>query len=169
MRQDVLKVTGAAMVAGAVHFSYGKELYDWKCGPQYRWTTDVDINWKEKWKDCEIRPSQQSSEAAARVNDAELEIIFKGLAKNWQEATGSYSLNMRRYAHPTYQVLMAALGKENVRDIVPLILRELQERPDVWFEALKVLTKANPAQDCKAFDEAVAVWVRWWEQEKNNY
>lgn len=100
------------------------------------------------------------------ANKAELETIFKGLAKNWQEATGSYSLNMRRYSHPTYQVLMLALGKENVGDVVPLILNELQHRPDVWFEALKVLTKANPAQNSKSFDDAVAAWIAWGKKEK---
>src|SRR5690242_6195666 len=95
------------------------------------------------------------------VADQELEKIFNGLAKNWREATGSFSLNMRRYAHPTYQVMMAALGKEKAEDVIPLILRELQQRPDIWFEALKVIAKVNPAANAKTFDEAVEAWVSW--------
>jgi len=98
--------------------------------------------------------------------DAELEVIFNGLAKEWIEATRSYSLNMRRYAHPTYQSLMHALGKEDVKEVVPLILRELQQRPDVWFEALKVLTKRNPASQAKTFDETVRAWLEWGKAEK---
>ncbi len=93
--------------------------------------------------------------------DDELEQIFMGLARNWKEATRSFSLNMRRYAHPTYQILMHTLGKEDVKDVVPLILRELQQRPDVWFEALKVLTKENPAIEAETFDEAVNAWLEW--------
>jgi len=88
----------------------------------------------------------------------ELETIFNGLAKNWREATGGYSLTMRRYAHPSYQSILALEPK---RDVISLILRELQQRPDRWFEALKALTKANPAQDAKTFDETVQHWVEW--------
>src|SRR6266567_3338223 len=90
-----------------------------------------------------------------------LEKKFKELAKQWQDATGTFALNMRRYAHPTYQSLMHTLGKESVKDVVPIILRELQQRPDVWFEALKVLTKTNPAQNSKNFDETVRDWLDW--------
>ncbi len=104
--------------------------------------------------------------AAIRTKDTELETIFNGLAQNWIEATRSYSLNMRRYAHPTYQALMHTLGKEDVKDVVPLILRELQQRPDVWFEALKVLTKHNPAREAKSFDETVRAWLEWGKAEK---
>jgi len=94
-----------------------------------------------------------------------LEKTFKGLAEQWQDATSTFSLNMRRYAHPTYQSLMHTLGKENIRDVVPLILGELLQRPDMWFEALKVLTKENPAQNAKTFDEAVRAWIDWGKRE----
>lgn len=97
--------------------------------------------------------------------DAELETIFNGLAKNWREATQSYSLNMRRYAHPTYQAMMVALGKEEPKDVIPLILSELQQRPDIWFEALKVFAKDDPARNSKSFDNAVAAWLEWGKKE----
>ena len=61
---------------------------------------------------------------------------------------------------------MHALGKEDVKDAITLILRELQQRPDAWFEALKVLTKTNPAIECKTFDEAVKAWLDWGKQKK---
>jgi hypothetical protein len=112
------------------------------------------------WRIEHIVDSEIPQESKKQI-EPELEQIFQGLAQNWREATGSYSLNMRRYAHPTYQSLMHTLGKENVDDVVPLILRELQQRPDMWFEALKVLTKTNPAQNSKTFDEAVTAWITW--------
>jgi hypothetical protein len=114
----------------------------------------------------DITPIDVVEETKTISADKELETIFNGLAKNWREATGSYSLNMRRYSHPTYQALMLALGKEKIEDVVPLILRELQRRPDMWFEALKVITKKNPAQDAKTFDDAVAAWISWGKSEK---
>ena len=95
---------------------------------------------------------------AVSANKSDLEIIFNGLAKNWREATGGYSLTMRRYAHTSYQSILALEPK---RDVISLILRELQQRPDRWFEALKALTNANPAQDAKTFDETVQRWIEW--------
>jgi len=119
---------------------------------------------KKSWS-IVVLPSGQYVQYVVR-DKVELETIFRGLANNWREATGNYSLNMRRYAHQTYQVLMHALGKEDVKDAITLILRELQQRPDAWFEALKVLTKTNPAIECKTFDEAVKAWLDWGKQKK---
>jgi hypothetical protein len=165
MRQDMLKITGAAMIAGAVNSSYGRELSDWKCAPQYRWKTDVDINWKDKWKDCEIRPSQQPSKSSAKVKDEELETIFNGLVKTWKEATGGYSVTLRRYAHGSYQSILVLGAREP--EVVTLILRELQQRPDWWFEALKVLTKENPVKPGASFEEAVNIWIDWGKKHNN--
>jgi hypothetical protein len=108
----------------------------------------------------------ESAIASADCNadaDLELKTIFNGLAKNWREATGGYSLTMRRYAHASYQSILALEPK---RDVISLILRELQQRPDRWFEALKALTKTNPAQDAKTFDETVRRWIEWGQREK---
>ena len=88
--------------------------------------------------------------------DRELETIFNGLSKNWREATGGYTLTMRRYAHGSYQSILALEPK---REVISLILRELQQRPDRWFEALKALAKTNPAQEAKTFDETVQRWI----------
>jgi hypothetical protein len=104
---------------------------------------------------------KEIARSVAKPVDAELEIIFKGLAKNWREATGGFSLNMRRYTHETYQVLIHTLKREDAKDVVPLILRELQQRPDMWFEALKTITQENPGKDSKTFDDAVRAWLNW--------
>jgi hypothetical protein len=95
--------------------------------------------------------------------DIELETIFKGLANKWREETGGYSLTMRRYAHGSYQSILALEPK---KEVVSLILLELRQRPDRWFEALKALTKANPARDAKTFNETVQLWIEWGKNEK---
>jgi hypothetical protein len=159
MRQDMLKITGAAIIAGSVHFSYGRELSDWKCGPQYRWKTDVDIDWKEKWKDCGIRSPQQFSEVAEEVKDSELETIFKGLAKNWREETSGYSLTSEKYGHSSYKAILK-LGPE----VVPFILQELQVRPGRWLAALNELSDYNPTKPGDSFDEARTAWLDWGKQ-----
>jgi hypothetical protein len=108
-----------------------------------------------------IEDEIQSSQKACETS--ELEAVFNGLVKNWREATGGYSLTMRRYAHASYQSILALEPK---KDVITLVLRELQQRPDRWFEALKALTKTNPAQNAKTFDETVQCWIEWGKMEK---
>jgi hypothetical protein len=135
--------------------------------------TDVWSKFREKLESCGIirwedvvlgdhivfRKAEHAgySVSVKRAETAsELEQIFNGLVKNWKEATGGYSVTTRRYAHPSYQAILVL--KE---DVVPLILRELQQRPDWWFEALRALTKENPVTAGATFEEAVNAWIEW--------
>jgi hypothetical protein len=113
----------------------------------------------------DAKPIDVAEEPKTKSADkVELETIFNGLAKNWREATGGYSLTMRRYAHGSYQSILVLEPK---KDVISLILRELQQRPDRWFEALKALTNTNPAQNAKTFDETVQCWIEW--GQRKNY
>ena len=96
------------------------------------------------------------------LEPSKLQLDFDKLSKEWYEETGGYSLTMRRYAHSSYQSILALEPK---RDVIALILQELQHRPDRWFEALKALTKTNPAQDSKSFNETVQCWIKWGKSE----
>jgi len=99
-----------------------------------------------------------SAPSVKAKKESDLEKIFNGLAETWRKETGGYALTQRRYAHHSYQTILT-LGK----DAIPLILCEMQQRPDRWFEALKALTKGmeNPAQNAKTFNEAVSCWIEW--------
>ena len=103
-----------------------------------------------------------AEEPATTIADkSELETIFNGLVKTWKEGTAGYSITTRRYAHGSYQAILV-LGP----DVVPLILLELQNRPDWWFEALKALTKADPTKPTDNFHGAVKAWMRWGKEQK---
>lgn len=68
----------------------------------------------------------------------EKEIEFYKLAQQWaKEAKGQSS--MSQALTPTYLKILT-LGKE----ITPLILKELKERPNFWFLALRTLNDENP-------------------------
>jgi hypothetical protein len=118
---------------------------------------DTVVIWREmqhKWEPHALSlPSVESKDLTA-----ELEQLFRGLVKKWEEETGGMSSTTRRYAHPSYQAILG-LGTA----VVPLILRELQQRPDWWFEALTALAKPklNPVKPKSTFEEAVAAWLDW--------
>jgi len=44
---------------------------------------------------------------------------------------------------------------------VPLLLKELKERPDHWLVALNAITGEDPAPEDANFSEAVAAWIKW--------
>ncbi len=93
---------------------------------------------------------------------AELEAIFSGLAKIWRDSTGGFSTTTRRFTHPTYKAILR-LGPE----VVPLILRELQQSPDWWFDALEFLTGENPTKPADQFAAAVEAWIAWGKSTKH--
>jgi hypothetical protein len=47
--------------------------------------------------------------------------------------------------------------------VVPLLLRELEQRPAHWFTALRELTGANPMDpaDCGKVRKNAEAWLRW--------
>ncbi len=81
---------------------------------------------------------------------------FKNLVKRWRRDTSDYSVMARRYAHPAYKAILDMKEKA-----VPLILNELRQNPDRWFDALERLTNQNPAKSAKTFYEAVDIWIAW--------
>jgi hypothetical protein len=117
------------------------------CDPEEHW-----IEYQNKLKECAL-----SSPVAENVRaHADLEQIFVGFVKQWQHETGGLSSTTRRYIHPSYQAILR-LGP----DAIPLILKELNERPDWWFEALTTLAKVNPVKPKSTFEEAVIAWTDW--------
>ena len=83
---------------------------------------------------------------------------FDALASRWQDETGPLSSITQRAMHPAYQEIIG-LG----RDVLPLILRELQQRPDQWFWALRAITGANPTKPEQQgrIQEMAAAWIEW--------
>src|SRR5215813_12193565 len=97
---------------------HGKFLPDYRFRPADWWRQDADNQYHSRSKS---KP------------DIRLRNEFMRLAIEWRESTGGYALTYRRYAHHSYQSILA-LGK----GVVPFILEELRQRPDWWFEALKI-------------------------------
>ena len=81
---------------------------------------------------------------------------FQELAETWRRETGFMSFLHRRLLHPAYQHIVG-MGWA----AVPLILAELERRPDHWLWALQAITGEEPAQGSTSFADAVKVWLKW--------
>ena len=81
---------------------------------------------------------------------------FHELAARWRAETVHLSSTHDVVLHPAYLQIIG-LGMP----MVPLLLRELQERPEPWFWALTALTGDDPTDGTTTFDDAVQSWLSW--------
>ena len=109
--------------------------------------------------------AESKTEQSGIGTNANLELEFRELAKKWRDETGGYALTYRRFAHPTYHSFLI-FSENNKAKIVPLILRELNQNPDWWFEALEYLTGQDPTKKGDNFHDAVKAWLKWGKENK---
>jgi hypothetical protein len=64
-------------------------------------------------------------------------------------------------AHPSYLRIIGLANQATHRKLVRLLLLELKNEPDHWFDALTAITGVNPVQPEDEFDEAVDAWLTW--------
>jgi hypothetical protein len=81
---------------------------------------------------------------------------FHELAEAWRRDTSFLSFTQQRAIHPAYQRIIG-MGWA----AVPLILRQLERRPDHWLWALESITGEAPARGAESFQAAVQAWLQW--------
>jgi hypothetical protein len=83
---------------------------------------------------------------------------FRALVALWKRERGPYSSSAQLAQHPAYQQIIG-MGPE----VIPLLLRELEQEPDHWFRALHALTGANPvpAASRGKVREMAEAWLKW--------
>ncbi len=105
-------------------------------------------------------PSAEPSRQTKREidEDQDLERRFLGLAAQWQLEVAQLSSTTARVQHPSYRAIIA-LGPA----AVPLLLRELEKRPNHWFAALRSLTGADPVppSDRGRLGPMTQAWIKW--------
>jgi hypothetical protein len=91
-------------------------------------------------------------------NDPDLERRFRELVVEWQAEVAPLSSTTARVQHRSYREIIA-LGPA----VVPLLLRELGQRPNHWFAALKSLTGADPVapSDRGKIGPMTEAWIKW--------
>lgn len=83
---------------------------------------------------------------------------FRYLAEWWKRDTEFQSSPTRIAMHPAYQRIIG-MGAE----VLPLILRDLDETRASWFWALRAITGEDPvAEDDRGYiDRMTSAWIRW--------
>jgi len=104
-----------------------------------------------------LRHQYFDKDTVTRRNEM-LEERFRRLVESWAADTAFESSPARMTAHPAYREIVA-LGEE----VVPLLLRELDARPNFWFAALREIAGANPVRDEDRgdFENMRQAWLRW--------
>ena len=99
---------------------------------------------------------QLRGEISLRKTDPQL--AFEALASEWKEQVGGSSFVAEKINHPAYQKII-----EMGQVVVPFILRELEQKPTHWFEALKAITGANPVQPEQRgrTKQMAQAWLKW--------
>jgi hypothetical protein len=102
-----------------------------------------------------VTPTQIDAQAA---DLATLEKRFRELSAQWEEETWFLSSPPQIINHPAFQAIIA-LGPA----VVPLMLRDLEQRPRLWVWALPEVTGENPVPGEKAGNvtEMSRAWVQW--------
>jgi AcrR family transcriptional regulator len=83
---------------------------------------------------------------------------FLELAEKWYLETLHSSGYLDKVLHPAYQRIIG-MGK----DVIPFILRELQDEPSEWFWALRALTGEDPTTEEMAGnrEKLAEAWLNW--------
>ncbi len=81
---------------------------------------------------------------------------FMALAETWRQETAMLSSTHRIVLHRAYQQIIG-MGPS----VLPLILRELRDRPAYWFWALAAITGEDPAAGTDRFEDARQAWLGW--------
>jgi hypothetical protein len=87
---------------------------------------------------------------------------FRVEAQKWEQDTMHLSSTARRVLHPSYQAIMG-MGP----DVVPILLRDMQQTGRQWFWALRHITGENPVDpsDLGKVDKMISAWIKWGKKE----
>jgi len=140
--------------------------------PQASWRSSLRHDTVEssvKWKQSRVKSEVDyfAVRCSRAVKDPQVEHHYTKWAAlaadefashvlKWRRETKHYSSVMSMVTHPSY-LRIIGMG----RQILPLLLRELESRPDHWLVALNAITGEDPASAECTFQQAIGAWLQW--------
>jgi Zn-dependent peptidase ImmA (M78 family) len=145
LSQPVNSVAGVREMAAKLHTSFKATLEHLK---NLNFLSEEEHDW--------IEIEAEHGQPARPSEDIERE--FRELAERWGRETGYFSSVSKKLNHPAYRAIIE-MGER----AVPWILRELRDRPALWFEALKAITGQTPVPAGAQSDprQAREAWLKW--------
>ena len=91
---------------------------------------------------------------------------FYSLKEEWEKDTAMLSSITEISIHPAYQQIIG-MGES----ALPYIIREMGQRPNHWFWALKAITGEDPVPSSKRgiVSEMTNTWILWWRKNRTIY
>ena len=91
---------------------------------------------------------------------------FCKLKEKWEKETLFLSSTSEICMHPAYQGIIG-MGPA----VLPFIMREMAEKPALWFWALKAITGEDPVPESERGKTAkmTEIWLYWWSDNKHKY
>lgn len=88
---------------------------------------------------------------------------FQALVEAWRQEVQFLSSVTEMSLHPAYQRIIG-MGAS----VLPLLLRELENRPDHWFWALTAITGVDPVQpeDRGRIEKMSEAWLKWGKEQE---
>ena len=92
----------------------------------------------------------------------DVEDVFYKLAEEWRSATMLTS----SLTEIVFCILHTNKSLDWAPPPIPLLLRELQRKPEHWFWALNAITRENPIadEDAGRLDKMTGAWLSWGRQ-----
>lgn len=123
-------------------------------------TIEMDglLEFDQELKGDERMASVPGEQTPAAQPAETVEERFRRLAAAWHKAVAHHSSTTVRNNHPAYREIIA-LGPE----VLPFLLRDLEENHTHWFYALREITGANPIPENAAGNIPLLAeaWLRW--------
>lgn len=92
------------------------------------------------------------------TNTETTEQRFRHLTAAWHSGASHLSSSTARNNHPAYQEIIS-MGPQ----VLPFLLRDLEQNETHWFSALRAITGANPVPSSAAgnIPQMVEAWLTW--------
>jgi hypothetical protein len=118
-------------------------------------TDQLPSNFQEAIEQLSL--SEESAIAHSR-QQTELATTFYQLVEQWKTETRGISSTEQLSVHPAYQQIIG-MGP----NVIPLLLRELENNSDRWFWALKAISREEPVtpEQRGKTKEMIAAWLYW--------